>query len=231
MNKAYQDILLWGHSLESYTKMFNLTEAELKLPILDCCGGPASFNTELTAQGGDVISADPLFELNEKKMKERIDMVFKEMLDAVETHKERFIWDSINSPMELAAIRKANINKFLGDFPMGFAEGRYVADAPPNLHFQHFQFDLAVCSHYLFANSPEQTVDYHVAAIENLVDVAKEVRIFPLLDSMGEIPELVGPVSQGLHEKGLGVEIRAVDYEFQKKGNAMLRVWAQECEV
>ena len=57
------------------------------------------------------------------------------------------------------------------------------------------------------------------------------MRIFPLLDSLGDIPDLVGPVTKALHENNLGVEIRAVPYEFQKKGNAILRVWAQMCEV
>jgi len=231
MTIRYKDILLWGHSLKAYKKMFSLTDDELKLSILDCCGGPASFNAELTDQGGHVISTDPLFSLNETQIAERIEEVFAQMLAIVREHKDRFLWEDERSVDKLAQIRHSNIELFLKDFAKGLEEGRYFPDSPPDLHFQHYQFDLALCSHYLFANSPEQTVEYHAAAIENLCDVAKEVRVFPLLDSMGEIPDIVGPVTKALHDKDLGVEIKAVPYQFQKKGNAMLRVWAQKCEV
>ena len=99
------------------------------------------------------------------------------------------------------------------------------------LPYQHDEFDLALCSHYLFSNCPNQSLEYHVEVIQNLANVAKEVRIFPLLNSHGEIPALVGPVIQKLHESEHGVEIKSVPYEFQKNGNAMLRVWLQVCEV
>lgn len=231
MTIPYRDILLWGHSFEAYTRMFALSEEDLKLKILDCCGGPSSFNTILTKKGGHVISTDELFALPKKKLEQKIEEVFNEMLEIIEAHKDRFKWDEIKSPQELAAIRRENINVFLEDFEQGVAEKRFIPAAPPNLHFQHYEFDLALCSHYFFANCPDQSIEYHISAVNNLCDVAKEVRIFPLLDSSGEIPEIVGPVTQGLHEAGFGVEIKAAPYRFQKKGNAMLRVWAQTCEV
>lgn len=231
MTIPYRDILMWGHSYDAYTRMFALTDAELKLKILDCCGGPSSFNTLLTQKGGQVVSTDKLFDLSKKKIEQKIDEVFSEMLTIVEAHKDRFTWDEIKSPEELAAIRRENIDIFLDDFEQGLEEGRFITDMPPDLHFQHYEFDLALASHYFFANCPDQTVEFHVEAVANLCDVAKEVRIFPLLDSMGEIPEIVGPVTQGLHQAGLGVEIKAAPYKFQEKGNAMLRVWAQTCEV
>jgi len=231
MTIPYSDILLWGHSYDAYIRMFALSDEDLKLKILDCCGGPSSFNTLLTQKGGQVISTDQLFALPKKKLEQKIDEVFSEMLAIVEAHKERFTWDEIKSPQELAAIRRENINIFLDDFEKGREEGRFITDIPPELHFQHYEFDLALVSHYFFANCPDQSTEYHVDAITNLCDVAKEVRIFPLLNSSGEIPDIVGPVTQGLHQAGLGVEIKAAPYKFQKKGNAMLRVWAQTCEV
>ncbi len=231
MTIPYRDILLWGHSFDAYTRMFALTEADLKLKILDCCGGPSSFNSILTQKGGNVISTDEIFNLPKKKLEQKVNEVFDEMLSVIEANQDKFTWDDIKSPQALADIRRENIEIFLNDFEQGKEAGRYISDVPPNLHFQHYEFDLALVSHYFFANCPEQSVEYHVESVNNLCDVAKEVRIFPLLDSNGEIPEIVGPVTQALHQAGLGVEIKAAPYRFQKKGNAMLRAWAQTCEV
>ncbi len=231
MTIPYHDIVLWGHAFEEYKRMFGLTETDLKLSILDCCGGPSSFNAILTAQGGHVISTDSLFAFPINQLKHRIEQVFSEMLEVVEANKNRFTWNDITSPEELATIRRNNIQTFLNDFDKGVEQGRYLTDTPPHLKFKHFQFDLALCSHYFFANCSDQSVEFHVNAIKNLCDVAKEVRIFPLLNSQGEIPMIVGAVTQGLHQASLGVEIKSVPYRFQAKGNAMLRVWAQVCEV
>lgn len=231
MSKSYRDIVLWGHGFEEYKRMFNLTEAELKLAILDCCGGPSSFNAVLTQQGGHVVSTDKLFALAKPELSQKIASVFTEMLETIELNRDRFTWNEICSPQELAADRQKNIKLFLNDFEKGIKECRYLADTPPDLPFKHYQFDLALCSHYFFANSPDQSVEFHVKAIKNLCDVAKEVRIFPLLDSKGEIPAFVGSVTQAFNQAGMGVEIKTVPYRFQAKGNAMLRVWAQTCEL
>jgi hypothetical protein len=40
--------------------MFALTPGDLLGKILDCAGGPSSFNAELVAEGHEVISADLL---------------------------------------------------------------------------------------------------------------------------------------------------------------------------
>jgi hypothetical protein len=43
--------------------MFALTPGDLLGRILDCASGPSSFNVELTAEGHDVVSCDPLYSL------------------------------------------------------------------------------------------------------------------------------------------------------------------------
>jgi hypothetical protein len=44
--------------------MFALTPDDLSGKIIDCASGPASFNAELSADGHEVISCDPLYELS-----------------------------------------------------------------------------------------------------------------------------------------------------------------------
>ncbi|MEM1243778.1 MAG: SAM-dependent methyltransferase [Pseudomonadota bacterium] len=227
----YNDVVLWGHSYQEYIQMFALGPEDLNKNIINCRGGPATFNAMLSKQGGKVISTDPLFALPFDKMKQEIDQVFTNMLKVLKKYQDRFVWKTVTSPDELAKRRYQDIKDFLQDFPEGKKAGRYQGYRITELPYAHDSFDLALCSHYLFSNCPDQSMEYHVKVIEKMAYIAKEVRIFPLLDSQGEIPELVGPVIQKLHETEHGVEIKAVPYEFQQKGNAMLKVWLQVCEV
>ncbi len=227
----YKDILLWGHSLADFTEMFNLTEKDLQGKVLDFYGGPDSFNAEFTAKGGKVVSCDSIFKLSREDIEKRVETVFDEMLKIVKHNQDRFIWDKFKSPDELAEARHKNIELFLKDYEQGKADERYIACEYDHMPFKDGEFDLALCSHYLFANCPEQTIEFHISAITELCIVARELRIFPLLNSLGEIPDFVGPLLQELNEMEYGVEIKAVPYEFQKKGNAMLRIWPQTCDV
>ncbi len=97
------------------------------------------------------------------------------------------------------------------------------------LPFDDFTFDMALCPEYLFLQA--QTVDASMQAIRELARVAKEVRVFPLSDPHGLPFPLLGPVLLGLNQENYGVEVRDVTSSLQPKGNAMLRVWAQQCQV
>jgi len=55
MKINYKDIVPWGRSFNEYVKMFSLTPDDLNLKILDCDGGPSSFNAEMTRRGKKVM--------------------------------------------------------------------------------------------------------------------------------------------------------------------------------
>ena len=97
------------------------------------------------------------------------------------------------------------------------------------LSFDDFTFDLALCPYSLFTDA--QTVDALMVMIRELARVAKEVRIFPLSDAQGLPSPLLGPVLLGLNQDHYGVEVRDVTSSRPSKGNAMLRVWAQQCQA
>ena len=42
-------------------RLFDLNDIDTDTRILDCAGGPASFNAEMTAAGYAVTSTDPLY--------------------------------------------------------------------------------------------------------------------------------------------------------------------------
>jgi hypothetical protein len=65
---------------------------------------------------------------------------------------------------------------------------------------------------------------FHLAAIQELLRVAREVRIFPLLTLDRKLSPHVEPIHRHLAGGGWKVEIAVVPYEFQRGGNRMLRI-------
>ena len=86
------------------------------------------------------------------------------------------------------------------------------------------EFGLVLCSHYLFLYSPHLSLDFHLRSIRELCRVAREVRIFPLLE-LGAVPSRhLEEVQKKLWEQEYTVSIVPVDYEFQRGGSRMMKV-------
>lgn len=226
-----KNLVLWGHSLQDYQEMFDLTQEDLNKKIIDCGAGPASFNAEMSLIGRKVISCDSLYQLSKKEIQQQIENEFASMLALVKENEQLFVWQQIKSLDDLTKIRRAGVNQFLLDFEQGKQQDRYCAQSLDDLQFEDFSFDLALCSHYLFFHHQTTNLDFHLTAIKEMCRVAHEVRIFPLIDSQGEISELVGPIMLALQQENYRVEILEVPYQFQKKGNAMMRVYALSCDL
>jgi hypothetical protein len=117
------------------------------------------------------------------------------------------------------------MKQFLADFEAGVQQGRYRVGELPNLPFSEGEFDLALCSHFLFTYSNLLSLEFHLDAIRELCRVAAEVRIFPLIEQFGaEHSPHVPEVLSCLGAEGYGFEVKQVPYEFQKGGNEMMRV-------
>ncbi|MBE9051045.1 SAM-dependent methyltransferase [Nostocales cyanobacterium LEGE 11386] len=219
-----ENVIPWGRSMQEYIKMFNLTPEDLKLNILDCAGGPASFNAEMTRQGYKVISCDPIYQFTADEIYTRIQDTYETVIQGVKANQECYVWQDIQSPEMMGEIRMAAMRQFLADFPLGINQKRYLSDELPNLPLEINQFDLALCSHLLFTYSEQLSEEFHLASILEMCRVAKEVRIFPLLKLSGELSPWLQPVITELQQRGYAVEIKQVPYEFQQNGNQILRV-------
>jgi hypothetical protein len=204
--------------------MFALEDCDLARKILGCGDGPASFNAETTARGHAVVSCDPLYAFSSQEIKQRIDDCYDEVISQVRSNPDDFLWDYFHSPDHLGQCRLAAMRRFLGDFETGQAAGRYVTATLPYLPFPDSQFDLALVSHRLFLYSEHLDLEFHRAAIEELLRVAREVRIFPLLTLDRKLSPHVEPICRDLVKQGFQTEIRLVPYEFQRGGNEMLRI-------
>jgi hypothetical protein len=228
MSMKLNEVIPWGRSFEEYARMFALTGEDLVGTILGCGDGPASFNAEATAGGHRVVSCDPLYAFSAGKIERRVAECYDTVISQVKRNPDGFLWGYFRDPDHLGECRLAAMRRFLEDFAQGKQEGRYVAASLPALPFADGQFALALVSHLLFLYSGQLALDFHTAAVEELVRVAGEVRVFPLLDLDRQWSPHVGPVRDCLTRAGFGVEVVAVGYEFQKAedhaGNRMMRV-------
>lgn len=224
MPTLLQEIIPWGRTQREYQLMFALTEADKNLKILGCGDGPASFNAEWTASGGKVISIDPVYEFSGTEIQERFEAVRENIIAGVEATPDKWSWSFHKNSQDLLAHRVAALDGFLTDYDAGKKVGRYQLEELPQLSFADREFDLALCSHLLFLYSNLLSFDFHLASLLELCRVANEVRVFPLLDLIGNPSQHLEPVRHALHDKGYKTSLEKVDYEFQKGGNQMLRI-------
>jgi len=217
-------IVPWGRTLDEYQHMFMLSPADLQKSILGCGDGPASFNAELSARGGKVVSIDPIYAFSKEQIATRIEEVAQEVMQEIRKKKEDFVWKNITNPDELYAIRMSAMEHFLADYERGKHEGRYTFQTLPSLSFETEAFDLALSSHFLFLYSEHLDECFHKDAIEEMLRVANEVRIFPIVSLDGAYSKHLAGVMGYFKNSGYRVEIVATSYEFQKGGYEMLQI-------
>ena len=222
------EIVTWGRSFEEYRLMFGLSDADRSGRILGCGDGPASFNAEATAAGFTVVSCDPVYACTGDEIGRRVEAACETLIAQVRAAADRFVWDFHRDSDDLRLHRLAASRRFLGDFDRGRQEGRYLAAALPALPFANGAFRLAVVSHLLFLYSEHLDATFHVDSVFELLRVADEVRIFPLLTLERRWSPHIDTVRAALEEAGHTVEIIVSQYEFQHApdhaGNRMMRI-------
>lgn len=222
--------VLWGHHVSEYQEMFDLPDNFHTLDLLEYGCGASAVNAELHALQR-VVSVDPLFVFDKIDLEHKVLALFEERKHQVLKEPEQFNFLSYGGMEQFLATRRAGISTFFNDYEKGRSEKRYQPLPLDTLPFADFNFDLALSSHYLFAGSHEQSVAFHLNAIKEMARVAKEVRIFPLIEREGKPSALLGPILLGLQQTHFGVEVREVRCALYPSGNAMLRVWAEACEM
>ncbi|MEZ5904667.1 MAG: hypothetical protein R3C69_06035 [Geminicoccaceae bacterium] len=220
-------IIPLGRTMAEYVGMFGLTEADRHRTILGCGDGPAGFNAEWSAGGGRVVSVDPLYRHAAPAIRRRID-----------THLRRHGSTAQRQPAALRLAQHSVDGGMAAHAPAGHGPVprrlrrpespwplRRRRAAGPAFRRWH-AFDLALCSHLLFLYSEQLSYAFHLAAMRELLRVAREVRVFPLLTLAMEPSPHLPPLSEALAGAGFGVAVERVPYEFQRGGNEMLRVVA-----
>ena len=221
---ALQSIVPWGRTLQEYKSMFLLTNQDLQQKILGCGDGPASFNVEARALGAKIISIDPTYAFEKKELEQRIDDVADEVIVQVRKNRGGFVWKNIKNVDDLYATRMGAMRMFLDDYEKGKEQGYYQLQMLPKLSFEDEVFDLALSSHFLFLYSEHLDFEFHLKSILEMLRVAKEVRIFPLLTLKNEKSLYVEMVIEELERLGYRAKIIKTEYEFQRGADEMLKV-------
>jgi len=216
----YENVVPWGRNFDEYVRMFDLQADDLRKKIIGCGDGPASFNTIANQQGGQVTSVDPIYAFSKTEIEKRIEATYATVISQTEKNKEKFRWDQIGSVAALGAIRMQAMQTFLASYEAGKQQQVYIAGSLPILPFPDSAFELALCSHFLFLYSDNLTYEFHVASITEMLRIAPEVRIFPLVNVNAERSPYLDDVVKAFAHKS--VEVRIVNYEFQIGGNEVL---------
>ena len=219
-----EQVVPWGRNAGEYRRMFDLNEGDLAGRILGCGDGPASFNAELTAAGYQVTSVDPIYAFTGAEIRSRVDATYDSIIGQVKIHPERYVWREFANPDALGAARLAVMEDFLVDYEAGKVAGRYLEGSLPSLPFADKTFDLALVSHLLFLYTDQLDAAFHVAAVQELLRVARDLRIFPLLALNCEVSPHLPIVLAWCEAHGHRAEVRQVPYEFQVGGDSMLHI-------
>lgn len=205
--------------------MFALSESDLQQNILGVGDGPASFNATATARGASVISIDPIYAFSTEEIRQRFYEVVDGVIEQVKATPNDWVWSYHTSPENLRENRIEALENFLADHDRGREEGRYRVEELPKLSFADNTFDLALCSHFLFLYSDHFDYSFHLDSVLEMLRVSSEVRIFPLLTLGLQRSPYLDRIIAELETRGYRVTIERSDYEFQKGGNDMLKIY------
>lgn len=217
------EVVPWGRSLSEYREMFFLSDRDLDKKILGCGDGPACFNAEISRTGGNVVSIDPIYQFNAKQIRSRIDEAYPHIMEQMSKNMGDYIWKNIDSVEELGKVRIDAMTTFLNDYELGKKADRYINASLPELPFEENEFELALCSHYLFLYSEHVNLKQHISSLKELCRVSNEVRVYPLLSiDHNKQSKHLEPVMSALSDSGINTSLVPVEYEFQKGATKML---------
>lgn len=219
----YKEIVPWGRSYEEYLDMFALAPDDLKKKILGIGDGPASFNAIMHQNKRQAASLDPLYQLSREQIQQSINETREIVLAETTKHQDQFTWTHIKDIKDLERRRTSAMNAFLKDYDAGRKEKRYIAGSLPSLNFPDHSFDLILSSHLLLLYSDHLSLDFHIESIQEMLRIAPEVRIFPVVDTQNNPSQHLEPVMEYFKDRDVEVALQKVDYEFQIGGNMMVR--------
>ncbi len=225
MGVKLKEVVPLGRSFDEYRFMFNLSRDDLDKRIIGVGDGPASFNAEMREMGKIVVSVDPIYFFTAKDIARKFDKLFDNVIEQVRNTPGDWTWTYHMSPDDLRDHRRKALSKFATDFETGKKEGRYLTGELPALEFQDGTFDIALCSHFLFLYSDHYDYNFHKAAIYEMLRVANDVRVFPLVDLMLNRSPYLEQLSKELEADGYTVKIKKVPYEIQRGGNEMMWIY------
>jgi SAM-dependent methyltransferase len=224
-NLKLDDILITGRTYEEYKAFFNLDEKELiGKKVLDCPSGASSFIKTANEKGIKAKGADIIYQFDKDGIKTQgiktIDQIYADT-----SWMDGFCFDFYGSIQNHKLYRQKALEGFYKDYN-GFD---YSYMELPKLRYQNDSFDLVLSSHLLFTYDDRFDYEFHKSSILEMLRIAKEVRLFPLVDfknsNLGQEDNFSPFVYKIIKElKEYKTQIVKVDFEFQPRAEYMLKI-------
>lgn len=217
-------VSFFGRPFEELRRCFGLSLADMRgRSILECPSGPSSFVAEASRLGISVVGVDPLFYRSPEGLAALARSDFEEMFRRVRAGAERFVRRTYGSVDEAESARRAGLELFLSDYRSGFAAGRYLAGALPDLAFGDEAFDLVLCGHFLCIYAEQFDREFHEEAVRELCRVARrEVRIHPIVNSANQRYAHLDRMVAAAEGAGFAARVEEVGHEFFRGSNETL---------
>jgi hypothetical protein len=226
-------MIVSSRHVAEYRAFLGLTDADLfgaGRRVLDCSAGASGFAAAVNAAGGSVTAVDPAYG-DLAALRAAVEASHEGGNALIDAYSDAFTWDWYGSPATRETLRREAREAFLAD--LAASPGTYVSGALPDLPLHDDAFELAVTSHLLFTwadvavGTPagEVRLDeaWHRAALLELLRVAPEVRVFPLVrQGDGADVPFLPRLLDGLRAEGHSAELHRVAYEFQRGADEML---------
>ena len=215
-------MLISSRSYDEYVAMFALDADDMSGTVLDCSAGAASFVAVARANGTTAYAVDPAYALSRDDLARAVRDDLQRGSTIAEQHPDRFVWDWFGSREGRDKMRRAAGARFLA--ALATSPAWLVAAELPRLPFRDQSFDLVLCSHLVFTWADVLGLDWHRAALVELVRVCRrEVRVFPtVVQGRGDVVPFWVELMSSLDEHGIAAEERQVPYRFQVTGDRML---------
>ena len=220
----------WVYSMADYCQMFDLSDADFSRNILDYPAGISSFNAEMFAKSFKVHSGDSFYDCSSDEISQYAEQLFEINERHLKKHASILRQNDESTIDGILTDWQKSKALFLQDYEKGKEEERYQFMKLPHLPFGDYHFDMALCSAHLFHTNAAGNGSRE-ALVEELCRVAKEVRVFPLLDEAGQITDALGHVMLMFQKRNYGIKISEVPYHQMTGANAMLKMWSTECVV
>jgi len=222
---ALTSIYFFGRPYSELLKCFGLEEVDLiGKSVLECPSGPSSFVAEANSVGIRAVGVDPIFYRSASAVRDLALADFRLMFERIRlAPSEKFVQRSYRSIDEAESVRLQGLERFLSDYSMGKALGRYHEGSLPYLSFEDGNFDVVLCGHLLFIYSETLDFGFHRQSLKELCRVAREeVRIHPVVDNGSERYPQLDELLELADELGFDSCIQDVDHEFFKGTNRTL---------
>lgn len=216
-----------GRSWQEYIKMFNLNPAVLKQgKILDCAAGASSFTAIMNEKGYDITALDLLYDEKpgdlEIKCREHLNM----LVDALRDLEDHFLWGYFKDLADLKKQRERVCKEFAEDYRFN-NKINYIKGDLTQMPLKDNTFSLVLCSHLLFIYDHRLSYEFHLESIIEMLRVAREVRVYPLVKGESKISEYLKPLTEKINHIA-DFELVPVSYRFRKGGYEMLKIIKKE---